>query len=123
MFDFYANRMARFFPTHIIYYGDLLSDLPHELRRLHEFLGLPELSGEQMLRLQEAVSADSMRALEEHKQLPGFNNANTRPKVRSAKTMSFLDEMSPETMRLINQTMLDIMPIELLRKFPMPTLD
>ena len=118
MFEWYANTISYFFPTLVVYYSELVNNLPTELARLQEFLGLPPLSPADIAAMEVAVSPDHMRELELQHALPG-RNSQQRPKVRKAHPGTYREEMEPETAALFNQAMRKYLTAELLHRFPL----
>ena len=117
MFEWYANTLSYFFPTLVVYYSELVNNLPTELARLQEFLGLPPLSPADIAAMEVAVSPDHMRELELQHALPG-RNSQQRPKVRKARPETFREEMEPETVTIFNKAMRKYLTPELLNRFP-----
>lgn len=106
-------HVSKHWPTMLLPYRDMLKNPAREYERVLDYLGL-KASVDTLNAVVAETSFSSMRQMEQKKELPGRNHANSdRAKVRSGKAGGFMQELDAETVQFCNSVMLDLLPPEL----------
>jgi hypothetical protein len=93
----------------LIRYEDMAEDAEQELRKVLDFMGLPEIQNETIHQAVEFARFDNMRKLEESDELdsfrmqPGDKKDPESYKTRRGKVQGFIDYLSKEDIESLNQ--------------------
>ena len=101
----------------VLHYHNVKDNPLFEYQRIAHFMGLP-LSKTHLSEVLNMTTVEAMHSMEEHKELPHKNAAGTETaKVRSGTTDEWREEITGESLKAINQLMVNYLPGELRDEF------
>jgi len=111
---------GKVFPTLDIWYQEAVDNPFQQVERTLQHMGL-RAPKELIQQTVEATTADAMREMEEHGELPGANSAGTlHAKTNKATYGTYTEELNTEALELCNSDMQRLLPQHMVKGFSTP---